>query len=473
MVGDFDIPPIACPECLHDGEVHLHRFDYDELRNLHSAFLARRLKADDTCQEEHLVTCLNQHCHHVEDILCMPTEMTATACPGCIAQGQLPPHCFSRQRCVDMLHGKKVYQSQDNKDSLGEKSNLLTLACPQCRSRLDLLDILQADIFVSYLKKKVKCHSCGRAHETSISGGPPGFHRRPSAASGDSSRDGSDDHFYCQECCQKFCESDIDHDITSVRRMIGYVVERLNVISIQPSISYQSKEVTPAGGHVALKGATSAKVFVAFMDANYIKSHACIAEFAAAVQASRYIIPVLLPGYHSANTAGWYPLNVKYKRIDGINMVAPFSVLKHFNPIVVEQTEDGNGFNYNLDLLKGVCKALYGGATQVHRTGQAYEEWRMELTASRRSLLGSWATIRPEDADRKIARIWRRHANALGRIKNIRRELGNVGIKASEAEIKAALDEISVSPQTMGQAEFRQFMWNLISNITIKLDGKM
>jgi hypothetical protein len=183
-------------------------------------------------------------------------------------------------------------------------------------------------------------------------------------------------------------------------------------------------------------------------------------------------VPVLLPGYVSTGT-NWYPSDLKYRRFDGLHMVAPFSVLKHFPPIAVEQTEDGHGGERQLTwaLLSAVSAYLYGGVSVQQRVRQAYEDWQKETAEVRASLLGSWARLESEEAERKIARIWRRHGGSLTSVSKIKHQLAALGIKASDAECEAALAEVSGNLKTMGMVEFRLFMWNLLANVSVKADA--
>jgi hypothetical protein len=208
------------------------------------------------------------------------------------------------------------------------------------------------------------------------------------------------------------------------------------------------------------------------MDSSYVKSQACIAEFAAAVRAKRFIVPVLLPGYVSTGSK-WYSNDIKYKRSDGLFMVAPFSALENFTPITVEVDDDGSGRDSKLAwaLLSAVSSYLYGGVAISQRTQQAYEEWQKEIAAQRTSLLGIWAHLEAEEADRKIARIWRRHAGSLTSINKMKHQLSTLGIKCSDCECEAALTEVGGNLKTMGLVEFRQFMWNLLSNVSLKADS--
>lgn len=208
------------------------------------------------------------------------------------------------------------------------------------------------------------------------------------------------------------------------------------------------------------------------MDSSYIKSQACIAEFAAAVRAKQFIVPVLLPGYVSTG-ANWYPNDVKYKRYDGLHMVAPFSVLKHFPPIAAEEGQDGRGSEGKLAwaLISAVSSYLHGGVSVLQRTEQAYDEWQKEIAATRTHLLGSWARLEVDEAERKMARIWRRHWASLTSINKLRHQLTAVGIKISDAECEAALAEVSGNLKTMGMADFKCFMWNALANVAVKADS--
>ena len=184
-------------------------------------------------------------------------------------------------------------------------------------------------------------------------------------------------------------------------------------------------------------------------------------------------MPVLLPGYVSTS-ANWYPSDLKYRRFDGLHMVAPFSVLKHFSPIAVTAiTEDGDSGEGQLTwaLLSAVSAYLYGGLTVQQRVRQAYEDWQKETAEVRASLLGSWARLESGEVERKITRIWRRHGGSLTSVSKIKHQLAALGIKASDAECEAALAEVSGNLKNMVYGEFRLFMWNLLANVAVKADA--
>jgi hypothetical protein len=297
--------------------------------------------------------------------------------------------------------------------------------------------------------------------------GAAGFHRL-SSTEGVSGQDS----FFCQDCNLNFGQAELDQQVSTVQNVVGYLEEHLDVLVVKPSILYSLSDMVTVGGPVAIKAAKTASVFIAVMDNTYYKSHACMAEFSAAVKMSRPIIPVLLPGYTSNNGSNWWPIDAKYKRSDGVHMVVPFSVLKNFAPISVDYGDEGYGRDSKLawSLLISLCLRLYGGVRDQKRTVQLYAEWRKVCSVQRSSHLGSWANIEPEEGDRKITRIWRRHGQYLDKINIMKRELANAGIKASEQEITQALAEVSVTFKTMGANEFRIFVWNLVSNIRIKID---
>ncbi len=56
-----------------------------------------------------------------------------------------------------------------------------------------------------------------------------------------------------------------------------------------------------------------AVVFIALMDADYVHSPSCAAEFAHAVSASIYILPVILPGYRKPDSRNWWPADAKVR----------------------------------------------------------------------------------------------------------------------------------------------------------------
>jgi hypothetical protein len=268
----------------------------------------------------------------------------------------------------------------------------------------------------------------------------------------------------------KFGEDKLDGRVERAQNVVGVLEEQLDIVVVKPSILYSLNEMMPAGGPIALKAARSAKIFIAFIDNDYVKSHACMSEFSAAVSASRCIIPVILPGYVSTGSS-WHPTDTKYKRSDGIHMVAPFSVLKHFTPIVAREGDSGRGRDSHLarELLAAVCSNLYGGVSCQQRVRNSYNDWKHHRAAVCSSELGKWGGLEQEETDRKIGRVWRRHGSSLNQIQGMRRQLANAGIKTTDTEIDQALREISVTLKTMGSNEFRQFMWNLISNITTKV----
>lgn len=562
VVEHFDPPPISCNECLLGGQLLRQRFDVPEHVNLHHRFLMEQLKTGDFSQDEAPIFCINGHANQLETVLSETTRLSVTACPACIEQGKSLPYCFSRQSCVEVLHGKRHLESHDTpapapaseapasevhaseaQAVAAAKSAVAgpMLRCPHCKSeQLDLVDILQAEVFVSYSKKKIKCTSCGKgkiihaddhvhanehgkqqtqkkspvrlrsprhderlartgsaafahagsassaafAHAGPASSRPTLTHLpqswptlthsplafTPSAESHDISKGnyGSAVPLLCQECKTEFDLDAIDPLIACVQGAVGHLEEHLDILAVKPSTLYQIKEVTPTVG--LLKAARNATVFVAFMDSHYVKSSTCMAEFSEAVMAGRTIIPVLLPGYSGG--ANWYPPDTKYKRGDGVNMIAPFTVLKNFLPINVDYDDEGSGEDSKLAtaLLKGVCVGLYGGVSHSQRTRQKYAEFRKRRILLCTNLLGVWAKLEPEEIDRKIARLWRRHAGSLDQIPQVKQQLASFGIKTSGPEIEIALAEISVTLKTMGAAEFRQFMWNLISNVMIKAE---
>ena len=514
-VKDFAAPPVSCRECLIDGELERERFDFDEHLCTHYDFIMRHLKTGQTLPDEPPVYCHNHHLVHMEDILCAPTEVTATACLTCMEQGKSLPHCFSRHSCLDLMHGKKTFPSPDGHgrgEPTGGKQNGLYFACPQCSSdQLDLVDVVQADAFVSYGKKKIRCTSCGKGNVTyshaptvsqprkqrqralspqtipadgqkesskavshskspRISPDPADRLNRTFSANA-SPASGAKEIFCCQDCNLKFGEENLDGMVQRVRNAVGVLEEQLNIVVVKPSIMYSLNEMIHAGGPMALKAARSAKIFIAFIDNDYAKSHACMSEFAAAVSASRRIIPLILPGYVSTG-GNWYPADAKYKRSDGIHMVAPFSVLKHFSPISVPYGDnEARGADSPLTraLLAAACSNLYGGVSQEQRVRKLYDDWRQNRAALCSSMLGKWATLEQDEIDRKIARLWRRHGSYLNGIEKMRRQLANAGIKTTDLDINLALKETSVTLKTMGSNEFRHFMWNLISNITTKV----
>ena len=425
VAGDFEIPSVSCTKCLQEGTAHRQRFDFAQHLDAHNSFLKKQLKSADISLkssqqmfDEPPIYCVEGHETTREEILCTTTAMSASACISCIEQGHILPHGFSRQNCLDVLHGKKTHNVPNHEEVAKGKIHGPTLACPQCKSeQLDLLDILQAELFVSYCKKK-----------------------------------------------------DFDPQVAAVEHLVRFVEEHLSIFAVKPSILYSGKDVTPIGGQVVLKAAKSARVFVAFMDSAYIKNSNCLAEFSAAVKMSRHIIPVLLPGYFSTSS-NWWPADTKYKSANGVNMVAPFSVLKNFQPITLEiDCNTTSADQYEWELVQAVCCGLYGDVSHQQRISLTLTDWRMRHAAKQQILLGSWAKLETEDTDKKIARLWRRHGQSFDEIKNIRRELGNVGIKTSQDEITDALEQVSVALKTMGAAEFRQFVWNLMSNIMIKIE---
>ena len=543
----FDPPPVPCNECAMDGDRERQRFLYSYIEDRHDSFLEFQVRTKDFMQQEPPIYCNNDHCIQIEDALSAPTTMTASACPGCLEQGMALPHCFSRQACVDVLHGKKLYHSPDEtlnhyshhlvdpkQDSIRKNSVMqrdLILACPHCkRCDLDLVDILHAEAFVSYCKKKIRCTKCGKTHI----GQPPELiskvekqeharHReklpkdiaqhqihkntpfvpsfplmsprsagqtgstdiagaawtRPVDGNRESGKDGADRTadesahlFFCNDCHFRFCQDHIDANAANVQRVLIYLEEHLDILSVKSSTIYDLKETTAAGGKLALKCCKSAKIFLMFLDGHYLKSHACIAEFDAAVQASRHIVPVLLPGY-SSGTSNWYPADIKYKRHDGIHIVAPFPLLKHFDPITADKDENGNIDFGKLasDLLKRVSRVLYGGAMEQLRTRQIYFDWKQPLSQARSTLLGKWGKLNHEETDRKIVKMWKKHNQSLGHLKVLRHHLKGAEIKVSESEITAAMSEVGTTIKGLCLLpEWRAFMWNLISNSIMKID---
>ena len=460
VIGDFDHPPVFCHACLQEGKLMSEKFDYNAHMAIHNAFLMRQLKTGNFTNSEHTVSCINDHTINMLDILTSSNELLATACPACIEQGKTLPHGFSRQHCLDVLNGKKSLQTHlQNYDTLpGAKSNGIMLACPKCKSdQLDIVDILQAEAFVSYCKRKLKCTSCGRSN----------IARATDACC--TGQHESAIFFVCQDCNAKFSQEEVDSNIGCVQRVVAHLEKNLNVLAVKPSIIYLDKELLPAGAHV-LPNPKSAKVLIAFFDNAYVRSHACMEEFAAAVDSSRYIVPVLLPGY--VGGANWYPADCKYKRSDGVYMVVPFSVLKYFSPITVEMQDGKDEINVeklSWAVMKAVALGLHGGTHLQQSIRASYEEWRRKLALLRSNLLGAFAVLGIEEMDRKISRIWRRHGSSLGEIRNLQQQLGNFGIKTTDDEITCAFSEIHLKLNMMGVAEFRHFMCNLISNIIMKL----
>ncbi len=516
---DFSSPAVPCDECFVGGELERERFDFDLHVASHYDFMMHHLKTGQTLPDEPPVYCCNHHSVRLADMLSAQTEMTATACQACIEQGRSLPHCFSRRSCLDLLHGKTILPSTDGhgkEEPTGGKLNGFVLACPQCKShQLDIVDVVQADAFVSYAKKKIKCISCGKGNVTYThepTALQPKKHREVALSEQLVRADGKKEHrmaasqtqlpqffkasvvkagpqdrangalpdntepssanevFSCQDCHLKFGEDKLDGRVERAQNVVGVLEEQLDIVVVKPSILYSLNEMMPAGGPIALKAARSAKIFIAFIDNDYVKSHACMSEFSAAVSASRRIIPVILPGYVSTGSS-WHPTDTKYKRSDGIHMVAPFSVLKHFTPIVAREGDSGRGRDSHLarELLAAVCSNLYGGVSCQQRVRNSYNDWKHHRAAVCSSELGKWGGLEQEETDRKIGRVWRRHGSSLNQIQGMRRQLANAGIKTTDTEIDQALREISVTLKTMGSNEFRQFMWNLISNITTKV----
>jgi len=88
--------------------------------------------------------CLHDHRTTLTDILSKKVILEAVACPSCVQNGQLPPHCYNRQECL-------LYFSED----MLRGSRTGSLQCPLCAksgraSAIRILDAVAPEIFISY-----------------------------------------------------------------------------------------------------------------------------------------------------------------------------------------------------------------------------------------------------------------------------------------------------------------------------------
>ena len=166
-------------------------------------------------------------------------------CPSCMARGELPPFAFSRAECLTFFE---------------ESNNARTgfLDCPQCakhgRPHIRVLDIISPEVFLSY----------NWGHKV-------------------------DDRWSTQEIVKRF------------RRHIEDASDCLCWLDVEGGMSAGDELVTKMRD-----GVKNSHVVIIFLSDLYVNSTNCKRELVAALQDSKFIIPVLVPpGEGEAKSAGW------------------------------------------------------------------------------------------------------------------------------------------------------------------------